>query len=45
MKMKLSHLKRSREKQQQNVKNILVVTRELNPGDLALATSALATEI
>ena len=41
--LKLSHLKGSREKQRLNVKKILVVARELNPGPLALATSALAT--
>ncbi len=44
-KLKLSHLKGSREKQRQNVKKILVVAGESNPGPLALATSALTTEL
>ncbi len=38
-------IKGSREKQRKNVKKKLVVAGESNPGPLALATSALATEL
>ncbi len=40
-----SHLKGSKEKLRQNVKKTSVITRESEPGPLALATSALATEL
>ncbi len=39
------HLKGSGKKQRKNVKKILVVAGELNPGPMALATSALTTEL
>ncbi len=43
--MKLSHLKGSGKKAKENVKKILVVAGDSNPGPLALATSALTTEL
>ncbi len=43
--LKLSHLKGSGKKQRKNVKKILVVAGDSNPGPLALATSALTTEL
>ncbi len=45
IRLKLPHLKWSREKQRQSMKKILVVAGESNPGALALATSALTIEL
>ncbi len=45
IRLKLSHLQGSGEKQRKNVKKILVVAKESNPGTLVLATSTLTTEL
>ncbi len=44
IRLKLPHLKMSREKQRQSMKKMLVVAGESNPGTLVLATSALTIE-